>query len=401
MGANSSKDLPADIEILAALSKKDGGVTNDYSDLLLDPIVKRKYSDLYQLVQHNSMNDMNHLTRVVAEFQKEKLPVLLQLSKIYSTMLTQVEKMQPELKTETERFQFLGEDANLVKFFYWQSGSGSPSVATMLTGQESPDILRSLQSFVGDLRVRDAKLRYFQFKYAQAMLFQAAFTQTMWVVASAFVQSTQAFHRVRETAFGSVFKQMSSIVQKYTGADDVRLEDVDKLDKLTKKLSDVKKLAEVRDKLESKKLTSIKDLLQDLINMDSEITADPSKLLPVPPGLMSGIEMTPSGTHSIQYMKPTGYVHNLPPPVPSDFGPDGANSEEYKKQLKLYENLNMFIQRSATSPENNELLAYFANRMKASGSSRHESNYGNNSNKKKKKKKGNNRYSNRYRPPPR
>lgn len=358
MGVNASKDFPSDSTILSELNKpQKDGTAHKFSELLLDPIVKRKFDDLYQLIQHNSLNDINHLSRAVAGFQKERLPVLLELSKVYSGMLQDVKKMMPELQSDLDRFLFLGEDANLVKYFYWQSGSGSPSVATVLTGQESPEILRSLQTFVSDLRTRDAKMRYFQFKFSQSMLFQAAFAQTMWVLASAFLQSTQTFHRVRETAFGSVFKQLSELIQKYTGSDDVKLQDVDQLDKLIKKMGDVKHLANVREKLEDKKLTSIKDLLQDLIKMDSEISSNPGSLLPVPPAFMTGMEITAEGPRRIGILRPTGYITDVlgSPPTIDKFG--GSN-EEFQTELKLYRDTSNFLARAAEMPENEALMKH-------------------------------------------
>jgi hypothetical protein len=362
MGANASKEgaaaaaaaAAADAAIPYNFDGADAAVpsaevkTPKFAELLVEPTVKRRFDDLLKLVKHNNRNDINYLARTVAEFQKEKLPVLLGLSKSYTQMLKQVAQMKPEFKSEVECFNFLSDDQNLMKFLYWQTGSDDPVIQSVLTGQESPNLVSSVKGFMNDLHVRDAKLKYFQFKYAQTALFQAAFVQSMWHLANVFVQSTQAFHRLRETVFGSVFKQMTAIVKKYTGADDISLQDVDELDKLTKKLNSVRDMAEIKDKMENQKMTNIKDLLQDLIKMDSEIATQPGLLLPTPPGVVQGLNMKSGEPVTI---KATGYgdwKQFLRPETPAK--KPNETDEEYARRVDEIKQVNKSITDAFTKP---------------------------------------------------
>lgn len=349
MGAANSKegDAPNDMQILQAISDDNGQGKNMYAELLIDPIVKTQFAELHDLLRHNSANDLNYMCRLIAKFQKEKMEVLTIISKLYSDMLKDVVKMDPELKTEEQRFKFLADDQNLLMYFYWVSGSKAPSVTTMLTGQESPEIMKMMAKFVGDLRMRDARSKYYSFKYCQATLFQAAFAFTMWKLAKAFTDTTRLFHRARETVFGSVFKQMQSIVSKYTLDNEVKLDDVDQLQKVARKLMDVKQLAEVREKLDEQKMMSVKDLLVDIMKVDDEIANDPGRILPLPQGYLSGVEITDKGLRSIDRFKPTGFVSELPKRKQRR----SESDEEYQKYLEESKELENSITTLASSPD--------------------------------------------------
>lgn len=354
MGANASKEDGVPSEVATTLNLMDD-TSNDkaqkFSELLVEPAVKRRFDDLLKLVKHNSMNDINYLARNVASFQKEKLPVLLYVSKMYSQMLQEVRKMNPEFKSEGECFNFLADDHNVLKFFYWQSGSDDDAVIQgVIADNKNTKLEEPIKAFMNSLRGREARLRYYQFKYAQTALFQASFVQSMWLLSNVFVQSTQAFHRLRETVFGSVFKQMSAIVQKYTGADDISLKDVDELDKLTKKLNSVRSLSEIKDKMENQKMTSIKELLQDLIKMDSEIVENPDMLLPIPPGVMKGIAIGPSGVQHVQVFKPTGWNKDaVKIEIPAQKSDE--SDDDYKKKVERIQKQNKLLSEIVT-PDN-------------------------------------------------
>ena len=340
--SNGAQD-PTDEELLKSVAgNKDGVISDKYAGMLLDPVIAGMFEKLYQLVQHNYHNDMNYLTTAVAQSRKEdegtkdkRLPVLVLLSKVYTEMLKDVGNMEKSLPDEDARFLFLGDDENLMKYFYWKSGSGKvPAAAAAapapppssvdgadgpaaLTGNESPLMLSGMAAFAADLKGRDARMRYFQFKFAQATLFQAAFTHIMWGLAKTFVETTQAFHKARETAFGSVFKQMMSIVQKYTSADEMSMKDLDDITKIRDKMESISNLTDVRDRLEKEKVTSLKGLLKDLVNLDSVFgDNDPGRLLPAAPGLMTGVSITDKGAITVDNF--IGQLDRTPEPKMED-----------------------------------------------------------------------------------
>ena len=299
MGLTGSKEdkTVSDAELLRSL----GGTSSKYGKLLLDPVVQRKFGELYELVDKNRLNDINYLVKQVASFNKEQLPVLQALSDTYEKMLEGAVKLDPVgLKDRTDRFVFLSNDQNIMRYFLFTSGDEGVPMASLLTGHETSPTLHSIKDMVDSLKLRNARLLYYQFKFAQASLFQAAFAQSMWTIATVFVDQTAAFHKARETVFQSVLRQMFGIFNKYAGSQIFTDKEVDDLETIKRKMDDTKKLVSVKDKLDKQKMDSLHSLLGELVQLgwDPQTSATHSSALAGSPFASSAFSLTPPSAPS-------------------------------------------------------------------------------------------------------
>jgi hypothetical protein len=281
-----------------------------YEGLLLDDITKAKFKTLSDLIRHNNMNDIHHITGYLAKVMKVNSPVLLQLSKMYQTMMDNVGKYKPELQTLEDRFKFLADDKHVLEYFVAAVDDKGPAWQTLLTGREGADVVKELATMLNSIRMREAKAMFFQFKYAQISLFQAAFANCMWDIGAIFVDQTLAFHKARETVFKNVYRQLFAITEKYTGQSTLNMDDIEEIRKMQEKAENAKKVLEIREKLEKQRLTSLKDVFELLLKSDEDggLARDYGKLLPLlrGKGALKGMVLGSDG-------KPRGYVDNFVP----------------------------------------------------------------------------------------
>jgi hypothetical protein len=281
-----------------------------YEGLLLDDITKAKFKTLSDLIRHNNMNDIHHITGYLAKVMKVNSPVLLQLSKMYQNMIDTVSKYKPELQTLEDRFKFLADDKHVLEYFVAAVDDKGPAWQSLLTGREGADVVKELATMLSSMRMREAKAMFFQFKYAQISLFQAAFANCMWDIGAIFVDQTLAFHKARETVFKNVYRQLFAITEKYTGQSTLNMDDIDEIRKMQEKAENAKKVLEIREKLEKQRLTSLKDVFELLLKSDEDggLARDYGKLLPLlrGKGALKGMVIGNDGN-------PRGFVDNFVP----------------------------------------------------------------------------------------
>ena len=239
-----------------------------YGELLVDPVMKKKFDELSQLVQRNHMNDVNYLTHRVAEIAKAKLPILLRLSTIYTEMLQKVPDVRPEITTASDSFKFLADDTNLLAFFMHQVTQDGKSTKDFLTGKESPATAEHLAEMTHAIKLRESRLRFYQFKFAQSTLFHVAFSSAIWDVSQMFVTTTEAFHKTRENAFNSVYNKLMNIINEYVGREQLKPKDIQEMDDIKALVDDTAHLMAVRKSLETSKTTNLKALLAQLAQLE-------------------------------------------------------------------------------------------------------------------------------------
>jgi hypothetical protein len=279
MGAGESKQVSSqsvdqvavtNANVLAPSSKatssgSSSGWGDNYEKLLLDPTLKPKFDRLEMLFRRNDMNDINYIAAYIAEVQKKKSPVLIEVSKRYSQMLKDVVQIEPSISTDQDSYKYLADDNNILKFYFTKLQAENQGWKQIFTGNENEDTAKRMTEFMHSMHLHEAKLLFFQFKYAQNMLFQAACSHCTWDIAGLFVDQTLAFHRARESMFKNVFRQIASMTAGYIGMDAINLDDIDEIKKMQGEVDKVKKLYDAREKLEKQRLVSVKDALKMFI----------------------------------------------------------------------------------------------------------------------------------------
>ena len=266
MGISASKREIDDIEAPVTSSK--------YGELLLDPSVKRKFDDLEALVRKNKQNDINYLCFAVKKVLKTTPEWMVQLSANYTQILADVATMDPELTTDSSRYLFLSNDTNLLRYFLFQLTGAAPSLEQVFTGTEGAETVSGLTEMMNGLREREARTRYYQFKYAQAMLFQVAYSQAVYEISTVFVDTTVAFHKTRERAFKSIYSQLIAIINSYVGKPQLAKEDLEAISKMKEKVDQTRQMMNVRKKMETSKTQNLTALLQVLITLDPDMGKD-------------------------------------------------------------------------------------------------------------------------------
>ncbi len=281
MGGSSSKplELPKD-------------VPRKYGKLLLEPAVVKKFDALTELVKKNNDNDLHFLTQVITKIHAEQAPLMQKVAGLYESMLQDVIRVRG--MDRDQAYGYLADNKNMQDFFLRMSGGteGRISDEDYIKGPSgSPSggpIRLDVDRFIDNLRARDAKTRYYQFKFMQATLFQAAFAHAMWEIAKVFVDSTAAFHKSRENVFHSVMKQMFGIINKYTGGDALTVKDMDDIETIRQQMEETQQMLEVRKLLDQQKTLKLQTVLESMAKIDPEgFGADYGKLVPTVTGAKS------------------------------------------------------------------------------------------------------------------
>jgi hypothetical protein len=245
------------------------------------------------------------------------------------------------------------------------------------------------------VRQREADAHFFRFKYAQGVLFQAAFAYCVADLVGVFVAHMLAFHKSRETVFKNVFKQLFAVTKANTSDQGgLSLNDIDQARNLHDSLVDTQRLFDARQKLEKIQLTSLTELIKTLLQSDSDgqVAREFGSIFPMlrGKGLLSGYAVKEDGSivtvrHFMpRQWHPVGDLRNQP-----QFTATGDEREQERKKKALER-----IEKLARTDKEEDLFEAMASSLdRARGDSRKKSNKKSNKKKNKKKNKGDrNRY---------
>jgi hypothetical protein len=278
MGGSASKpiELPKEVD-------------RKYGKLLLEPAVVKKFDELRDLVENNAANNMYFLTRLTKRLSPDQAPLMDKVEAMYEGMIQDV--IRARGVDRDTAYGYLTDNRNLYDYFLKVSGSDGrpvqdadyirPAGKKDQGGGVAGPIQLDVDRFIDNLRARDGKMRYYQFKFIQCTLFQAAFAHAMWEIARVFVTSTTAFHKSRENVFHSVMTQMFAIINKYTGGETLTVKEMDDIESVRKQMEDAQKMLEVKQMLDKQKTTSLKSVLDSMVKIDPEgFGPDYGKLVP-------------------------------------------------------------------------------------------------------------------------
>jgi hypothetical protein len=301
--------------------------------------------ELAEITMRNSANDMNYLVRYVQAIgNPEMKPMLVALSKLYMQLLSSVPKVEPILQSEQERFMYLADDKNLLKLFRVMvnaTESGGSNVTHPIGGD--------MVAVMRGMRQHEANAMYYHYKYAQGVLFQAAFMHCISQLSGMLMEHVSAAMKSRENVFQSVFKQLLAITKPLASDKDaLSMQDLDGIKGIHDSLMDTKKIFAARSKLEKAHMTKLGDAVKGMLlsDVDGQLANEMGNIVPMlqGKGVMSGYvikadgkgvtpikNVIPKKWHPISAINKPGSVNN--------YGDDEDDQKETQRRLQKIQDL--------------------------------------------------------------